>query len=121
MRRSTLRPSHDVVRTRRGSRVKSTPGTRLRSSACDTEVAVIKAPDADLDLRCGGHPMVPLGEEGPDGHTAEPGFDTASLIGKRYTDQSGELELLCTKGGTSALSLGDELLELKDAKPLPSS
>ena len=97
------------------------PGTRLHSSVCNTEVAVIKAPDGDLDLRCGGHPMVPIGEEGPQGLATEPGFDAGSLIGKRYADQSGELEVLCTKAGTSALSLGDELLVLKDAKPLPSS
>jgi hypothetical protein len=101
--------------------VGSKPGTRLRSSVCDTEVVVVKAPDADLDLRCGGHPMVAIDEERRQGLTVEPGFDAGSLIGKRYTDQSGELEVLCTKAGASALSLGDDVLELKDAKPLPSS
>jgi hypothetical protein len=50
-----------------------------------------------------------------------PGFDGGVLIGKRYTDGSGDLELLCTKAGSSSLSVGDELLVLKDAKPLPSS
>ena len=99
----------------------SKPGTRLRSSVCNTEVVVIKAPEGDLDLRCGGHPMVPIGEDGDQDLAVEPGFDGGSLIGKRYSDQAGELEVLCTKAGTSALSLGDELLVLKDAKPLPSS
>jgi hypothetical protein len=96
-------------------------GGRLRSSVCEAEVVVIKAPDGALDVRCGGHPMVPVGDEPPAGLSAEAGFDGGLLIGKRYTDGSGELELLCTKAGTSSLSLGDELLELKDAKPLPSS
>jgi hypothetical protein len=97
------------------------PGVRLRSSACDAEVVVVKAPGGEVDLRCGGHVMVPLGDEGPTGLTAEPGFDGGLLIGKRYTNESGDLELLCTKAGTSSLSVGGERLELKDAKPLPSS
>lgn len=97
------------------------PGVRLRSSACDAEVVVVKAAPGEVDLRCGGHAMVPVGEEGPTGLAAEPGFDGGLLIGKRYTNESGDLELLCTKAGTSSLSVGDERLELKDAKPLPSS
>lgn len=96
-------------------------GTRLRSSVCEAEVVVVKAPAGDVDVRCGGHPMLPVGDERPEGLSATPGFDGGLLIGKRYTDASGDLELLCTKAGTSSLSVGDELLELKDAKPLPSS
>ena len=30
------------------------PGTRLASAVCETEVVVVKAPAADVDLRCGG-------------------------------------------------------------------
>ncbi|HET6949213.1 MAG TPA: hypothetical protein VFI47_02500 [Acidimicrobiales bacterium] len=97
------------------------PGTRLRSSVCAAEVVVVKAPAGELDLRCGGHPLVPHGEQGPQGLPVEPGFDGDVLIGKRYTDGSGDIELLCTKAGASALSVGDEVLERKDAKPLPSS
>ncbi|MGZ4694671.1 MAG: hypothetical protein ACXWBN_16470 [Acidimicrobiales bacterium] len=97
------------------------PGARLRSCVCEAEAIVVKTPAADVDLLCGGHPMVPVGDECPAGLSAAPGFDGGLLIGKRYTDESGEIEVLCTKAGTSSLSLGDELLELKDAKPLPSS
>ena len=43
-----------------------------------------------------------------------------SLIGKRYTD-GGELELLCSKAGDGSLAVGDADLEIKGAKPLPSS
>jgi len=64
--------------------------------------------------------MVPL-ETPPSGASAESGFDGGTALGKRYTDEEGTLELLCTKAGPSALSLGDVLLLLKDAKPLPSS
>jgi hypothetical protein len=96
-------------------------GTRLRSSVCEAEVVVVAAPAAGVDLRCGGHPMVPAGEEVAPGLSAEPGFDGGLLIGKRYTDGSGSLELLCTKAGPSSLSVGDEVLVIKGAKPLPSS
>ena len=53
--------------------------------------------------------------------TPEPGFDGGTQLGKRYTDETGGLELLCTKGGPSSLSVGDVVLQIKDAKPLPSS
>jgi len=99
------------------------PGARLRSAVCETEVVVVKAPAGAIDLQCGGHPMVPMGEDPPTGLSAVPGFDVATLIGKRYTGESDDLglEVLCSKGGPSSLSVGADLLVLKDAKPLPSS
>jgi hypothetical protein len=97
------------------------PGARFHSPVCDVEVIVIKAPSADVDLRCGGHEMLPMGTQPAEELKPEPGYDGGSLIGKRYTDESGDLELLCTKGGTSSLSLGETILQVKDAKPLPSS
>ena len=39
------------------------PGSRLRSPVCDVEVIVIKSPGSDLDLRCGGKPMIQMDEE----------------------------------------------------------
>lgn len=96
-------------------------GARFRSAVGETEVVVIKAPAGAVDLQLGGHPVVPIGDVPPAGLSAEPGFDGGTLIGKRYTDGTGELEVLCSKGGTASLSVGGELLVLKDAKPLPSS
>ncbi len=96
-------------------------GARLRSSVCEAEVVVVKAPPGEVDLRCGGVPMVAIDDEPPAGQSAQPGFDGGLLMGKRYTDEAGAFELLCTKPGTSSLSIGDEVLELKVAKPLPSS
>ena len=97
------------------------PGARFHSPVCDVEVIVIKAPAAEMDLRCGGQDLLPIGTEPAEQLKAEPGYDGGTLIGKRYTDESGELELLCTKGGTSSLSLGDTLLKVKEPQPLPSS
>ena len=68
-----------------------------------------------------GYRRVAVDGEGREGLAAGAGFGGGLLIGKRYVDASGALELLCTKAGTSSLSVGDEGMDLKDAKPLPSS
>lgn len=98
-----------------------TPGARFRSAVCDTELAVIKAPGEPLDLRCGGHPVLPIAAERPSGPSPEAGFDEGTAIGKRFTDEAGTLEVLCTKAGSGSLSIADVRLQLKGAKPLPSS
>jgi len=98
-----------------------TPGLRLESATCDAQVVVVKAPkDApDVDVRCGGRPMRELGSGG-DRH--EPtGDGDPTLLGKRYEEPDLGLELLCTQGGAGALTIGDEPLLVKGAKPLPSS
>lgn len=101
--------------------VTTKPGTRLRSTVCDTQVAIIKADEESLDLRCGGRTLAPIDEEPSPDAAPEPPFDQGTEIGKRYTDADETVELLCTKGGAGSLSLGDMPLELKSAKPLPSS
>ena len=48
-------------------------GTRLASQVCDTQVIVVRAGDGLEDLRCGGVPMVALGETGSgDGRGPDP-------------------------------------------------
>jgi hypothetical protein len=95
-------------------------GTRLQSSVCSTEVIVVRPPSTPVDLRCGGIPMRPVGDP-----AASAPLDSASgggtLLGKRYSDPASGLELLCTKAGEGSLSVASEPLELKNAKPLPSS
>jgi hypothetical protein len=85
------------------------------------EVIVIKAPADPVDLRCGGLPLLAMDADRPNGATAQAGHDTGTQLGKRYTNEDGSLELLCTKAGSSSLSIGDVALQLKEAKPLPSS
>jgi len=101
--------------------MKLSPGSRLRSPVCDTEVIVVRSGDEDIDLRCGGQPMVPLDGEPPADLALDPAFAEGTAIGKRYTNGTGDLEILCTKPGAGSLSVGGELLVLKEAKPLPSS
>jgi hypothetical protein len=97
------------------------PGTRYRSAVCTTEIVVVKAgADADVDLRCGGAPMVPHGTD-VDAAPIDPAHHAGTQIGKRYADDDNGLELLCSKGGEGSLSIGDTPIALKDAKPLPSS
>lgn len=95
------------------------PGLRLKSAVSEAEFIVIRAISGDVDLRCGGVAVVADDAERP----APPGKtpEGSVLIGKRYTDESGELEVLCTKGGAGQLSLGDTVLQVKVAKALPSS
>ncbi|MBJ7336448.1 hypothetical protein [Mycolicibacterium sp.] len=95
-------------------------GSRLQSQVCDTQVIVVKAADSLDDLRCGGHPMVPVGTEKAGGLALESGFSDGSLMGKRYVDDGGA-EVLVTKAGAGSLSVGTTALTIKEAKPLPAS
>ena len=74
------------------------PGSRFTSSVCTTQMIVVKGDG------------VP--EEGASGGT---------LMGKRYVDADETVEVLCTRPGDGSLGVGDTLLDLKDAKPLPAS
>ena len=96
------------------------PGDRFRSAVCSTEVVVVKAPSAAVDLRCGGAGVLRADEEAPAGGVLDPAHAAGSLIGKRYTD-GAELEVLCSKAGDGSLSVGETDLEIKGAKPLPAS
>ena len=96
-------------------------GTRLRSAVDPTEIIVVRAPGGDVDLRCGGHAMVAMGEA-PDGAGGvDPAFAEGSQIGKRYASEEIGIEILCTKAGQGSLSVGTEALMIKTAKALPSS
>ncbi len=97
------------------------PGTRLRSAVCTTEVMVVAAQkDMAVELCCGGQPMLDVGAE-PPGGTPAPAFSSGSQLGKRYVNEAGNLEVLCTKPGAGSLSADGVALKIKGAKPLPSS
>ena len=93
------------------------PGTKLKSQVCDTEVMVIKGTDASIE--CGGTPMA---ESKPaDLGAINPDLAAGTMMGKRYVDEAGTVELLCVKPGKGSLSINGVALGIKDAKPLPSS
>ena len=95
-------------------------GSRYASTVSDVNVVIVKAPAGDVELTCGGSPMVPLGEESISGAPAA-GADMEIPVGKRFTDAEGEIEVLISKAGVGTLVCNGAELGLKDAKPLPSS
>lgn len=95
------------------------PGLKLSSAVCSTEVIVV-AGSGDVDLTCGGAPMVAAGEDGTGGAPAD-GLAEGTMLGKRYCDDDGTVEVLCTKPGDGSLGIGQTALGLKEAKPLPAS
>ena len=97
------------------------PGTRLRSAVCDTEVMVVAAPGADVELTCGGAPMLGIDAERPGDASVAPDAKDGTVLGKRYVNEAGDLELLCTKPGEGSLAVAGASLTIKGAKPLPSS
>jgi hypothetical protein len=96
-------------------------GARLHGAADKTEIIVVKAPSGDVDLRCGGLPLLAAGEQGPEDAAVSPAFAEGTALGKRYEDTESGIEVLCTKPGQGSLSVGDRPLTLHAAKPLPAS
>jgi hypothetical protein len=84
-------------------------------------VVVVRAPADEVELTCGGHPLVPLDAEVGADVAIQAGHDGPTLLGKRYADEALGLELLCTKAGAGGLFVNGAPLGLKEAKPLPSS
>lgn len=95
-------------------------GTRLQSQVCDTQVIVVRSADSLDDLRAGGAPMVPIGEDAASDLTLDDALADGNLMGKRYVDETGA-EVLVTKAGKGTLSVGSTPLSIKEAKPLPAS
>lgn len=93
------------------------PGTKLKSAVCDTEVMVIRGSEGQVE--CGGAPMAD--DKPADLGAINDAFAEGTQMGKRYVDEAGTVELLCVKAGKGSLSLDGKALQLKDAKPLPSS
>ena len=95
-------------------------GARLQSQVCDGEIMVVLAPADDLQLTCGGAPMVDAGQAG-DKLAIDPEHAVPIVIGKRYVTEDESLEVLCVKGGEGSLAANGQLLLLKDTKQLPKT
>lgn len=96
-------------------------GTRLKSAVCSTEIMVVAAPKDEVELTCGGAAVIELGADAPDGAAISGDAQEGTQIGKRYVNEAGDLEVLCTKPGDGSLAVGGVALTIKGAKPLPSS
>ncbi len=95
-------------------------GTRMKSAVCATEVMVIAAPAGEVDITCGGASMIGNADSA-EGGAVDAAHAEGTMLGKRYVDESGDLELLCVKPGEGSLALAGAALVLKEAKALPSS
>jgi hypothetical protein len=94
-------------------------GMRLWSQTSTAAVIVVKAPAGEAtELLCGGEPMVPAAPAVPPAETA---VGDRVELGKRYTDEAGQLELVCTVAGSGPLSLEGAVLTIKAARSLPAS
>ena len=95
-------------------------GSRIKSAVCSSELMVVVAPAGDVNLTCGGAPVIDLGADAPGGDI-DGDHKNGTQMGKRYTNEAGDLEILCTKPGEGSLAVDGVALEIKGAKPLPSS
>ena len=96
-------------------------GSRWQSVVDDTQVIVVKAPNAAVELQCGGHPMVPVGGEVPERPVDRSGVRRTDRHREALPRRGDGIELLATKGGAGTLALDGTAIPLKDAKPLPAS
>ena len=94
----------------------------MRSQVDATELMVVRTVPGEIDLRCGGAPLIDASEAPADNPelTAVPDAPGPRL-GKRYTDPAGTLELLVIKAGAGVLAVGGDALVIRSAKPLPAS
>ncbi len=95
------------------------PGTRLKSVVCSGEAMVVKG--AGGTITCGGVPMIGHQDSHDGSAEADPEHMFQSLIGKRYVNADGTLELLCIKAGDGSFGADGQMLMGKETKRLPSS
>jgi hypothetical protein len=97
------------------------PGARLRSPSGGTEVVVVRAPANDVSLDCAGEVMTTIDPADAPATPTQDADADGVLLGKRYEHATLGVEVLCTKAGAGPLTIGEEPLVQKGAKPLPSS
>jgi hypothetical protein len=101
--------------------MKLTVGQTLVSTVDRTAVIVVRCPDAELTVTCGGMEMVPQGSAPVPSAVPCAGDGVGAQLGKRYTVDGIAIELLCVKAGTEPLVVDGAPVSQKSAKPLPAS
>jgi hypothetical protein len=87
----------------------------LHSTVSDTEVVVVRAPAAEVDLNCCG---VAMGAGSRDTSSApESARSAEASYSEGLTDDATRTELLCTKAGSGPLSDDGRSLEIRAPKP----
>ena len=101
--------------------MKLSVGSRVRSQVCSSQSVVVRCGTGDYALTCGGHELVPMDAPVDSDLVLRQKTETGNLVGKRYVNAAGDLEVLITAAGEGALAVAGEPLGLKETKPLPSS
>jgi hypothetical protein len=93
-------------------------GQKLISVVDTTALLVVKAPDQALTVACGG---LEMSAEEPAERVAATSDGGGVQLGKRYTADAVDIELLCVKPGDHQVTVDGEPVTQKAAKPLPAS
>jgi hypothetical protein len=102
--------------------MKPRPGQVLTSAVDSTTVIVVRAPDGEMKLTCGGVEMWdPKGGGAGPGGEADPAQLAGTQLGKRYVDEATGLEVLCTKPGNGTIAVNGVPLARLGPKTLPAS
>ncbi|PAK24166.1 hypothetical protein CJD44_24170 [Streptomyces sp. alain-838] len=102
--------------------MKLSVGQTLSSAVDGTTVVVVRCPDHEVALTCGGHEMRPQGEQPASTEASLVGTPGDGLvIGKRYADEEAALEVLCVRPGQYPVHVDGTALSQKGAQPLPAS
>lgn len=92
-------------------------GQTLVSVVDGTALVVVRCSDSDVVVTCGGEEMVD--KAGADAPGA--GGSGGARLGKRYTVEGRDIELLCVKPGGGQVAVDGTPVVQKSAKPLPAS
>jgi len=101
--------------------MKLTVGKTLASAVDGATVVVVRASEAEVEVTSGGLSLYDPKSEEKSAGEPDPNLLGGTLIGKRYVNSDDTIELLATKPGKGSLAIDGEVLNLRDAKPLPAS
>lgn len=95
------------------------PGTRLWSTVSSAAIVVVRPPNREVTLTCGGAPLTD--QEVSAGQDTGDQSGDRLLIGKRYVDEPTGLQVLCTRAGAGVLAVDGRPMTILASRPLPAS
>ncbi|MBE1536866.1 hypothetical protein [Actinomadura algeriensis] len=93
-------------------------GQTLVSVVDGTSLVVVRCSGPDVVVTCGGEEMV---DKAVADAAAPAGGSGGARLGKRYTVEGLDIELLCVKAGGGQVAVNGTPVVEKSAKPLPAS
>lgn len=96
-------------------------GMRLKSPIGSAEIMVIRAPDVSVEMTCDGVPMLEEMAQEVGRNDAGGEVEGEVELGKRYSDNTVGIEVLCIRAGRGRLACDGRELILMGPKVLPSA